>query len=982
MRFLAAACAILLLAPFPARAGARDERSGDGAAQSAAARYVGRPVTAVQVVVEGSPSAEPQLAGLVQNEVGAPLSIQEVRDSIAHLFSLGRFADVRVEADDVEGGVVVRYNLVPVHAVERVTFTGDLALSEGLLRRTVTERFGARPEAGRAPDVVRVLQQLYEDRGYRRAAIVPRTTELHDPDRAILTFEITAGPRARIGRVDITGEPLDTGPALLRRLQATPGSLYAHAEIQKRLTEYIRSLKEQGRYDAVASLRAATLSDDGTIANLTIDIRPGRIVTIAFEGDPVPRDRWDDLVPVEEQGSADEDLLEDSTRRIEDYLKAQGYWRARVTFERRPAGDRMAIVFTVRRGLQFRIAPGGVEIRGNRAVTTEHLRALAPRLAAGDLYLESNLASAAAAITGHYLTEGYAQVKVEGSEIELNALRQGEGQVKPVLAIVEGPLTLVGAMTFTGNASVGEQELRTVVRSETGATYHREVAAGDEDGVLLHYYNLGFSSASVALTPRRSADGSRIDLEFTISEGPRTLVDHVIIVGNRRTDPEIIRRELQLRPGAPLGLSDRLESQRRLGALGLFRRVSVQPLSHGDDERMDVLVTVEEAAATSVGYGGGAEVSRVLRPTGPGGDAEERFELAPRGFFEIGRRNLGGKNRSVNLFTRFGLRPDDSAADPGSPFGFADYRVIGTYRQPRLLGPNELTITGAVEQGVRSSFNFARRGVTSELNRRLAPGVNSALRHAFSRTKTFDKGVGEEDQAFIDRLFPQVRLSTISGAVSRDSRDSVVEPSRGALLSAEGSLAARALGGQVGFMKTYLQAFWFHRMPGAGDVVFATRAALGLADGFERTVQATDVTGAPVPGESVVVEDLPASERFYAGGDTTIRGFALDTVGTPETISPSGFPKGGNAVVILNAELRLPVWREFGAVVFVDGGNVFALATDFTLGELRGAAGFGMRYRSPVGPIRVDFGFKMDRRMRGDQLEPRSAFHLSIGHAF
>jgi outer membrane protein assembly factor BamA len=257
-----------------------------------------------------------------------------------------------------------------------------------------------------------------------------------------------------------------------------------------------------------------------------------------------------------------------------------------------------------------------------------------------------------------------------------------------------------------------------------------------------------------------------------------------------------------------------------------------------------------------------------------------------------------------------------------------------------------------------------------------------AARYSFGTTKTFDKGIGEEDQSRIDRLFPQVRLSSFSGAISRDTRDDVVEPRRGGFLSAEGSVAARALGGQVGFIKSYGQAFWFRRLPGMKGTVFATRAALGLADGFQRTVQATDADRAPIPDEFIVVEDLPASERFFAGGDTTIRGFALDTVGAPSTISPTGFPKGGNAVVILNAELRFPAWHDVGPVVFVDGGNVFERVSDFDLGALRGAVGFGVRYRSPVGPIRFDIGFKLDRRQIGATLEPRRAFHLSIGHAF
>ena len=132
----------------------------------------------------------------------------------------------------------------------------------------------------------------------------------------------------------------------------------------------------------------------------------------------------------------------------------------------------------------------------------------------------------------------------------------------------------------------------------------------------------------------------------------------------------------------------------------------------------------------------------------------------------------------------------------------------------------------------------------------------------------------------------------------------------------------------------------------------------------------------------VQVRDLPASERFFAGGDTTIRGYALDTVGVPETITSSGFPLGGDADIILNAELRAPLFSDFGAVLFIDGGNVFADAAHLDLSRVRGSVGVGARYRSPIGPIRIDLGFKLDRRVLGTQLEPRYALHFSIGHAF
>ena len=132
----------------------------------------------------------------------------------------------------------------------------------------------------------------------------------------------------------------------------------------------------------------------------------------------------------------------------------------------------------------------------------------------------------------------------------------------------------------------------------------------------------------------------------------------------------------------------------------------------------------------------------------------------------------------------------------------------------------------------------------------------------------------------------------------------------------------------------------------------------------------------------MTVRDLPASERFFTGGDTTIRGFALDSVGVPATITPKGFPIGGDAAIILNAELRTPVYGPVGAVLFADGGNVFVRASDLSLTNLRGSLGFGVRYRSPIGPIRIDLGFKLDRRVIGTALEPRYAIHFSIGQAF
>jgi outer membrane protein assembly complex protein YaeT len=558
----------------------------------------------------------------------------------------------------------------------------------------------------------------------------------------------------------------------------------------------------------------------------------------------------------------------------------------------------------------------------------------------------------------------------------------GEGRVRPSIAITEGPRAVIGEVTFNGAERLPEEKLRSLIKSQPGMPWFDPTAAGDRDAILLEYLNLGFASVEVTATPVVNAERTRVDLLFDIREGQQTIVDHILVVGNRRTDEDLIRGEIPLRPNAPLGLQDLIESRRRLSALGLFRRVNITELAHGGGTRRDIVITVEEAPATSLGYGGGLELTRLLTE-GTSGDAVERVELSPRGFFEIGRRNLGGKNRSVNLYTRVSLgtkhEPDDPTEDAG--FGIREYRFIGTYREPRAFGWNaDLTLVAAAEQGVRTSFDFTRKGVTLEFARRLTATIRGSGRYTFGTTKTFNVDqLSGEDEITIDRLFPQVRLSAVSGALARDTRDDLVEPGRGTFLTAEGTVAARGLGGQVGFIKSYFQGAWFTRFPGTRSVIFATRAAAGLADGFPREVQPLDDAGNPLPGEPVVVEDLPASERFFAGGDNTIRGFALDRVGAANTITDQGFPRGGNAVLILNAELRVPVWREIGAAFFVDGGNVFNRVTEFDVGDLRGGAGFGLRYRSPLGPIRLDLGFRMDKR----EFDGRSpVLHFSIGQAF
>ena len=952
---------------------------------TSAARFTGKTVIAADVLVEGTPTTDAAVRDLIETRPGEALSMADVRETISHLFSLGRYQDIQVEAFDAPGGVRLRFNLEPIHSVQRVEFAGRLGLSESTLRTAVTERFGPTPSVGRATEVAQHLQQVYNERGYLGAAIRPTVQVFHDPDRTILTFEVNPGPVSRVGEVQLNGDPGEPRDAFLRRVHADPGRVYERIEVLERLADWVDRQRKQEHYEATAR-HFYQPTDDGLTVNVTIELDRGPLVKVQFTGDPLPKDRVEELVPVRREGAVDVDLIEDSERRIVSYLNEQGFWKASAVSSRQQTDQRLDVIFNVKRGLQYRIQ-GGVDVTGNSAITLAELRPYMPRLGDGELFVESNLASAASAVKAVYLLRGFSQVKVVGTATELP-----DGHVKATIAITEGPLTHIGTVTFSGNKAIGNADLLARLRARTGSPYYAPTVIQDREALLLEYRNRGFASATVEVAPTLSEDGSRADLTFTINEGPQTLVDHILVVGNIKTDPEVIRRELLLKPGGPLGMTDAIESRRRIGALGLFRRVQLTEIAHSGSNNRDVLITVEEAPSTSLGYGGGLEVSRRLQREEGTGTAREEFEFAPRGFFEIGRRNVGGRNRSVNLYTRLALRPDANAASPdgdGGLFGFEEYRIVGTYREPRSFGlKSDIVITGALEQGVRSSFNFARKGINADILRTLAPGVRFNARYSLGTTKTFDLSFDTEtdegDTATIERIFPQVRLSAFSAAISRDTRDDVADPTRGMFVSAEGTLAARAIGGQVGFIKSYVQGLFFRGVGQVGPrrIVLAGRIAVGLADGFPREVEQNDANGNPIPGQLVIVEDLPASERFFAGGDTSIRGFALDTVGSAKTITATGFPRGGNAVLLLNAEARLPVLGDLGAVVFADGGNVFERTSQFDLGDLRGSVGFGVRYRSPIGPVRFDVGYKLDRRTIGSRLEPRWAYHFSIGHAF
>jgi outer membrane protein insertion porin family len=958
----------------------------------AAAQAPALAVISIDVQQEGEPVTDPVILSLIQSRPGMPLSIADVRESITHLISLTQYEDVQVYEDPVAGGVRLRYLLMPVHAVDRIAFRGTLGVSEDDLRRAVVERFGQAPTAARAEEVARSLQAVYRDRGYVQPMITPRVEITHKPDRASMILEIEAGPRALIRDIDVDAEdPADRSP--FAGSNVAVGRPYEAAAVDAQLEKYQATLRARGFYEARAT-DSVDFVNGGAIVRVAIDRGPH--VSVAFSGDPLPEAERDRLVPIRAEASADEDLLEDSSRAIEDYFHVRGYRDADVLYAREEAPGELTVRFTITRGPRYLVDQ--VAINGNTAVPETELVPIV-RLKAGDPFVQATLDAAIAGIRGLYRARGFTQVMVMPMVAVLPAGDQpppaADRHVQVTIAVTEGPRTLVGAVDLSGNMVLTAEQIRASLATVPGKAYSEVDVASDRDRIDLEYRNRGYESVAVDPHVMLAEANTRANVLFTISEGPQVIVDHVIIIGNKRTSTATIQRELTLRPGEPLGYAARIESQQRLSALGLFRRVNITELTHESESRRDILVQVEEAPPTTISYGGGVEGQTILRPTGPSGQAQERFELAPRGSFEVTRSNLWGKNRSIDLFTRASLRSRDELVEqsnvgaPGastttnSSYGINEYRLLATYREPKVFNTRaDVLVTAILDQAKRSSFNFRTREVRGEAGLHVTPRFSVAGRYSFQHTRLFDINFAPDDPVvpLIDRLFPQVRLSKFSNSLIRDNRDDLLDPSRGAFLALNSDVAGRAVGSEVGFVKTFAQAFEYFRLPVRRRIILATGERIGLAHGFRRVVETVDAGGIVT---SQTVRDLPASERFFAGGDTTVRGFSLDRLGTAQTISTTGFPTGGNGEIVLNVELRIDVAKGFAGVTFVDAGNIFPNASNLDVTDLRPAAGFGVHYKSPIGPVRVELGFNLaPRELVPGVLERRTVLHISLGQAF
>jgi outer membrane protein insertion porin family len=613
-------------------------------------------------------------------------------------------------------------------------------------------------------------------------------------------------------------------------------------------------------------------------------------------------------------GFASSDSLEAGGERIETRLRSLGHRDALVRAGTEPKDAEEVVVFDVSAGAVALVGP--VELRGADTTLLAGLRTQPGRpLEDAVLTEDARLVQSRLQALGHFDARVTPEVADGGGVLPvLFDVRPGPRATVTELTLESPPLPMSAE-------DRGPEELAV----HEGRPYVAADVARSREALLSAWRRAGHLEARVRSEVTFSESQQEARVTLAVEPGDRTIVEHVVLSGLEQTRDVTVEREMLLRSGEAFSFERVLESQRRLLSLGIFERVQIAELDPERERRRDVVVSVQEAPRTSWSWGvGWSEQDRL------------------RGSIELTRRNLGGMGRTASVFARGSVR--------GS-------RFLLNLREPWLFGRKlDSFLTGFWEEEDRTSFDYNRKGGIVQAGRSLDARTSLILRYLYQDTHVYNIE-GSLDE--IDRQYRTYSVSGPAASVVFDTRDDPLEPRRGIFLGADVQLSASALGGES-YVRSFFQAARISRL--RADLVFVLSGRVGLA--------ATFAEEAPL---------LPLPERFFAGGDYGPRGFPVDMVG-PKVEGTGGvlYPTGGNALVLGGAEMRYNLSRSFQVASFLDTGNVYPEARDVALAELRWSAGLGVRYRTPIGPIRLDWGYVLDH----EPGEARSRFHLSIGHAF
>ncbi len=520
--------------------------------------------------------------------------------------------------------------------------------------------------------------------------------------------------------------------------------------------------------------------------------------------------------------------------------------------------------------------------------------------------------------------------------------------------------------------------MRALIQALPDQPFSEQAVFTDRDVILNYYFREGYPLVAFDWS-FREVEPARVELTYTIREGPRQFVRDVLVGGLERTRFDLVHRRLLMKPGDPLSLVSMLETQRRLNDLGIFARVDMAIQNpEGEESAKNLIYQLENASRWSVNVGVGAEIARIggsiTSFDAPAGGAG----FSPRLSLSVNRLNFLGRGHTAGLQGRVSN---------------IQQRLLASYLLPQISGNENfnLLVTGLLDNSnnVRT-FSARRREAAVQLSQRFTRSNNVQYRFTFRRV-SLDENTIKIEPGLIPILARPIRLGIVSSTFIRDRRDDPIDTFQGSYSTIDTGMALRALGSESDFLRLLARNSTYHRL--GRDVVLARNLTFGLQYALNRPSLGLDV---------------PLPERFFSGGANSHRGFPENQAG-PRDLT-TGFPVGGKGLLMFNTELRFPVWTDsLKAVLFHDAGNVYSTLSkiSFRVGQqdvqdfdyMVHAVGLGFRYKTPVGPVRVDlawspnsprfFGFEGTREElifgQGRRVLTRInqfQFHISLGQAF
>ncbi len=989
-------------APAPPHAGPDEEASRS---------LEGLTVTAISF--SGVPAGRlAPVAGHLPVAVGKPLAAEDIKSSLRRLYATGLFDSVEAEGERTGGGVALTFAGRPRTFIGGVSVYGaaGATMNAQLVRASQLDA-GTRFTQEKMARALAQMRSTLAANGYYEPAIGSDLTAHEENQLVDIAFRVTSGAQARVGNVAIEGESGISAEDFRRYGHLRMGAHVDHDTVNRALDGVLRHYQSEDRLEADVKLEAAQYDPAAKAVSFRFSATRGPVVRVYVEGTKIGPDRIKRLIPVYEEGAVDEDLLNEGNRRLRDYYQRLGYFDAKVTHQQQSQGTELeSIVFKVELGPRRRVEH--VLVSGNRYFDTPVLMALLSVHAAGPLdrhgaYSQSLVAADVSALVAVYQNNGFANVKVTPEtstpETILADTRPAAPGAPPIVSS-EGPLTVtyhidegaqmrVGTVRIEGDGHIDAKALQPLLNTTAGQLLSPENLSGDRDALLSAYLSRGFEQASVDVSQQvESADPAKADVVFRIHEGEQVFVRKVLLTGLTYTRADTVKRAITIHAGDPLNQSALLDTQRNLYDYALFNEVNTAVENPaGDEPEKTVLLQLTESRRWALTFGFGFE-AQTGQPQNncagahAGGVAcspNGKTGVSPRVLTDITRNGLFGKEQSASLEGTYGLLEQSITLlyqiphlDGARNFafnisgGYANSEDVATYVASRLSGD------------IRFTQSFLTPGSFLSKANTLIYEIN--FRRVKVASDTLQVYPGE-----ISALATATRVSGPSFTWIRDTRDQPMDAHRGTYTSFQEFVSDRNFGAQAEFNRIDVSNSSYYGFD-KDRFVLARDTRYGQIRSF----------GA---GSS---ELIPLPERLYAGGPTSLRGFPFNAAGPrdPET----GFPIGGAGTLIESTELRLPPpplpWLDntVSLVLFHDMGNVFTNAGDAWISATRihqpeagtcrvltpgtaqnppaptgpvtstgtqgqcsfnyfsHAPGLGLRYHTPVGPIRFDFSYNLN----------------------